>query len=230
MNAENTAKITTILFDMDGVIADSEPQWSRIDTELLARYGHVYTNEHKQFVMGKSFPLSSNYYRELFALPLTTDELTAERKLVALKYYTTHIEPFSHAESVLVWLRENGFQIGLATSAESSLALPFLERHNLRAHFDRLTTGEEVKNGKPAPDIYLLAAQKLNAAPENCLVVEDALAGVQAGRSAAMRVAAIPDSNFVNTDDYRGKADFILDNLGELPALIEMINQENGSI
>jgi len=219
--------ITTVLFDMDGVIADSEPHWSSIDTELLARYGHVYTDEHKSWVMGKSFPLSSGYYVERFGLPKTAEELTQERKAIAHTYYTTHIEPFEHAKRVLDWLREHDLRIGLATSAESSLALPFLERHNLMPLFDVLTTGEEVTNGKPSPDIYLLAAKKLDAAPEHCLVVEDALAGVQAGKSAGMRVAAIPDAQFVNPEDYRGKADFILNDLGELPSIIENLNKGN---
>ena len=217
--------ITTILFDMDGVIADSETHWSRIDTELLARYGHVYTDEHKRHVMGKSFPLSSGYYIETFALPMTTQQLTDERKIIARGYYAVHIEPFAHAERVLDWLRDNGLKIGLATSAESSLALPFLERHDLLRHFNALTTGEEVIHGKPAPDIYLLAAEKLNATPENCLVVEDALAGVQAGKSAQMHVAAIPDAHFVNVADYVGFADHVLENLGELPALVEKLNK-----
>ena len=220
-----TSTITTILFDMDGVIADSEPHWSSIDTELLGRYGHVYTPEHKRGVMGKSFPLSSGYYIEQFGLSKSADELTRERKAIAHTYYTTHIEPFQHAHRVLDWLREHDLRIGLATSAESSLALPFLERHNLVSLFDVLTTGEEVTNGKPAPDIYLLAAKKLDAAPENCLVVEDALAGVQAGKSAGMRVVAIPDAQFVNPEDYRGKADYILNDLGELPAVIETLNK-----
>ena len=218
--------ITTILFDMDGIIADSEPQWSRIDTELLARYGHLYNDEHKRHVMGKSFALSSGYYVERFALPTSAHDLTQERKLIARDYYATHIEPFPHTVRVLDWLRAQGLRIGLATSAESSLALPFLERHSLRDSFDQLTTGEEVKNGKPSPDIYLLAAQKLQAAPENCLVVEDSLAGVQAGKSAQMRVAAIPDTQFVNPQDYVGKADFVLNDLGELPALIEQLNDK----
>ncbi|HVF84340.1 MAG TPA: HAD family phosphatase [Abditibacteriaceae bacterium] len=222
-----TSTISTILFDMDGVIADSEPHWSSIDTELLARYGHVYTDAHKQWVMGKSFPLSSGYYIEQFELSMTPEELTRERKGIAHTYYTTHIEPFEHVKRVLDWLRQHDLRIGLATSAESSLALPFLERHHLLPLFDVLTTGEEVTNGKPAPDIYLLAAKKLEAAPDNCLVVEDALAGVQAGKSAGMRVVAIPDAQFVNPEDYRGKADYILNDLGELPSVIESINAKN---
>ncbi len=220
-------KITTILFDMDGVIADSEPQWSRIDTELLARYGHVYTDAHKRQVMGKSFPRSSGYYIETFGLPMTVQALTDERKIIARGYYQQHIEPFQHANRVLDWLQNAGLKIGLATSAESSLAMPFLERHDLLRHFDALTTGEEVVHGKPSPDIYLLAAQKLNASAENCLVVEDALAGVQAGKSAQMRVAAIPDAHFVDPQNYVGVADFLLNDLGELIALIEKLNAEN---
>jgi HAD superfamily hydrolase (TIGR01509 family) len=213
--------ITTILFDMDGVIADSEPVWDEIDSELLARYGHKYTQEYKKHIMGKSFVLSSGFYRDTFNLPVSLDELIVERRAIAANFYATHIAPFESAPRVLVALRERGLRIGLATSATSELAVPFLEKYDLKKYFDAITTGEEVSNGKPAPDIYLRAAGKLEAEPQNCLVVEDAVAGVQAGKSAQMRVAAIPDTHYVDINDYIGFADFVLNRLEELPALLE---------
>lgn len=216
----NLHDITTILFDMDGVLADSEPIWDEIDRELLARYGHEYKIEHKAHIMGKSFVLSSGFYRETFSIATPLDELIIERRAIAARYYATHIAPFESAHRVLEVLKNRGLRIGLATSATSELALPFLEKYDLRKHFDAITTGEEVQNGKPAPDIYLRAAGKLNAAPQNCLVVEDAVAGVQAGKSAQMRVAAIPDLHYVKLEDYVGVADFILDKLEDLPELL----------
>ena len=211
--------ITTILFDMDGVIADSEPIWDEIDQELLARYGHAYKPEYKAHIMGKSFVLSSGFYRDTFNILTPLDELIIERRAIAARYYATHIAPFDSAHRVLEVLKNRGLRIGLATSATSELAVPFLEKYDLKKHFDAITTGEEVTNGKPAPDIYLRAAGKLNAAPENCLVVEDAVAGVQAGKSAQMQVAAIPDLHYVDIHDYIGFADFILDKLDDLPDL-----------
>jgi HAD superfamily hydrolase (TIGR01509 family) len=184
--------ISTILFDMDGVIADAEPLWDDIDATLLAHHGVTYNGEHKHQVMGKSFPLSVTFYRDHFKLSPTLEDLMEERRIIAAEFYRNRIEPFPHAAQVLEALRERGLQIGLATSSVSDCALPFLERHNLRHWFDAVTTGEEVQHGKPNPDIYLLAARKLDAAPENCLVVEDSLPGVQAGKSAGMLVAAIP--------------------------------------
>ena len=213
--------ITTILFDMDGVVADSEPVWDEIDTELLARYGYEYKHEYKKHIMGKSFVLSSGFYRDTFNIPTPLDELIIERRAIASRYYATRIAPFESAHRVLDVLKSRGLRIGLATSATSELALPFLEKYDLKKHFDAITTGEEVHNGKPAPDIYLRAAGKLDALPQNCLVVEDAVAGVQAGKSAQMRVAAIPDLHYVDISDYIGFADFVLNNLEELPALFE---------
>ena len=110
-------------------------------------------------------------------------------------------------------------RIGLATSSVSVLALPFLERHRIGHFFDVIVTGEEVKNGKPHPDIYLRAAQKLGVAPERCLVAEDSLAGVAAGKSAGMMMAAIPDPRFVRVEDYMEPADYVLSRLSEVTTL-----------
>jgi len=120
-------------------------------------------------------------------------------------------------------LRDKKLRVGMATSSVGTLARPFLERHQLSQYFDIVVSGEEVEHGKPHPDIYLRAAQKLGVAPKNCLVIEDALSGVQAAKSAGMRVAAIPDTRYVNIADYEAKADYVLESLGEVPALVQRL-------
>ena len=87
--------------------------------------------------------------------------------------------------------------LAVATSSVSASARPFLDRHNLTPFFDVIVTGEEVERGKPEPDIYLRAAEKLGVVPDACLVIEDALSGIAAANAANMRVAAIPDVRFV---------------------------------
>ena len=213
--------INTVIFDMDGVLADSETLWNDIDAAMLAEHGVTYAGEHKHQVLGKSFALSLQFYKEQFGLLCTIEHLTERRIVIATDYYASRIEMFPDAPHVLQTLRERGLRIGMATSSVSTLALAFLERHKLRDFFDTIVGGEEVEHGKPNPHIYLRAAEKLEAQPTQCLVVEDALAGVQAGKSAGMTVAAIPDPHFADARDYEGKADFILTRLNEVLRVLD---------
>src|SRR5205085_12542611 len=105
----------------------------------------------------------------------------------------------------------------------SASARPFLYRHELAQFFEAVITGEEVKHGKPQPDIYLCAAEKLLVSPDACLVVEDSLSGVAAGKAAKMRVAAIPDRRFVDPRKYEKEADYVLGSLSEIPALVRTV-------
>jgi pseudouridine-5'-monophosphatase len=100
----------------------------------------------------------------------------------------------------------------------------FLDRTGIRSLFGVVVTGDEVQRGKPHPDIYLRTAKRLGSSPEECLVIEDALAGVSAAKAANMRVAAIPDTRFVDPREYEMKADYVLGSLSEIPALIRRIS------
>lgn len=221
--------INSVIFDMDGVLADSETLWNDIDAAMLAEHGVTYAGEHKHHVLGKSFSLSLQFYKDQFNLEPGIEHLTERRIAIATDYYASRIEMFPDAPHVLQTLRERGLRIGMATSSVSTLALAFLERHKLRQFFDTVVGGEEVEHGKPNPDIYLRAAEKLEAQPAQCLVVEDALAGVQAGKSAGMTVAAIPDPEFADARDYEGKADFILARLGEVLGVLDELQSSEKS-
>src|SRR5581483_1730507 len=106
---------------------------------------------------------------------------------------------------------------GLATSSVGASARPFLDRHEITGFFEVIITGDEIEHGKPAPDIYLLAAKKLGVATSECLVVEDSLSGIAAGKAANMCVAAIPDRRFVDPNVYEKEADYVLNDLSEIP-------------
>jgi beta-phosphoglucomutase-like phosphatase (HAD superfamily) len=113
--------------------------------------------------------------------------------------------------------------LAVATNSVSASARPFLDRHQLTGFFEVIVTGEEVEHGKPAPDIYLCAAEHLGIVADACLVVEDALPGVAAAKAAKMRVAAIPDRRFVDPSKYEKAADYVLNSIKELPALIRKL-------
>jgi len=212
--------IQTIIFDMDGVLADSEPLWNDIDAAFLRNFNIDYHGEHKLHVMGKSFPLSSQFYKEYYKLELTITELVKLRVEAAREFYAAHIELFEHVPEVLETLHDSHLQIGLATSTVRECAIPLLERHNIKKYFHQITTGDEVDRGKPYPDIYLRAAGKLHVEPAKTLVVEDSPAGIEAGQCAGMRVAAIPDRRIDGIDALVKNADFILVGIGDLVKLV----------
>lgn len=212
--------LQAVIFDLDGVIADSEGWWDDIDNDLLAAHGGENGPQHKPHVLGMSYQIALQYYKDTFNIDKTIPELLQQRQEIASVYYQQHILPFIDVASVLREISESGLHIGLATSSVGLLVRPFLQQHQITDYFQAVITGEEIENGKPAPDIYLTVARKLGVAPANCLVVEDSLPGVQSGKSAGMAVAAIPDARFVDAARYVGKADYLLSRLGELTTLV----------
>jgi len=115
-------------------------------------------------------------------------------------------------------------RLAVATSSVSASARPLLERTGIRSFFSVVITGDEVQRGKPAPDIYLRAADQLGISSEACVVIEDSLAGMAAAKAAKMRVAAIPDRRFVDPREYENEGDYVLGSLSEIPALIHDVN------
>ena len=145
------------------------------------------------------------------------------RAEIAIEFFANRVGLFPSAKKVLQELQRMNLSLAIATSSVSASARPFLERHKLTPFFDVIVTGDEIERGKPHPDIYMRAAEKLGLAPDACLVIEDALSGIAAAKAAQMRVAAIPDTRFVNPREYQKKADYVLGGLSEIPALIRRV-------
>jgi 16S rRNA pseudouridine516 synthase len=220
-------RIRAVIFDLDGVLADSEPWWNHIDAQLLAGYGVTYRGEYHRNVLGLSYPLAIEFYKNAFCLSAPAKEMMQRRGDIAVKFFATRIGLFPSLTKVLEELHAMHVRVALATSSVSTSARPFLDRHRITHFFDVIVTGEEVERGKPAPDIYRRAAEMLGVAPEACLVVEDSLSGVAAGKAAKMRVAAIPDRRFVDPDEYSRAADYVLTSLSEIPPLATQASQHH---
>lgn len=221
-----------VAFDLDGVLADSEPWWNQIDTKLLSEHGINYAGEYHQNVLGVSYRVAVEFYKSAFHISATVDELMRRRGEIAADFFANRVDLFPSAKMTLEQLREMKLELALATSSVSASACPFLERTGIRKFFHFIVTGDEVQRGKPSPDIYLHTAKRLGVPPEACLVIEDALAGVAAAKAAKMRVAAIPDTRFVDQLEYEKEADYVLGSLSEIPALIRRVhaaaNEEQG--
>lgn len=216
--------LRAVLFDCDGVIADSEVAWNEIDHEHLTAFGVPdYHGQFKAQVIGKALPLSESFYRDTFGIQAPLEELLEHRVGVAQHFYARTIPIFEGVRETLEFLSNRGFKIALATSSVGDLIRPFLERHDLTRWFDCVITGEQVKNGKPHPDIYLKAAAGVGILPTNCLVVEDALSGLQAGRSAGCVTVAVPDARWLDPQAFEGKSDYRIETLRDLRALVEQL-------
>jgi HAD superfamily hydrolase (TIGR01509 family) len=213
-----------LIFDLDGVLADSEPWWNQIDAKLLAGYGVTYRGEYHRNVLGVSYRLAVEFYKNAFHISAPVEELMRRRGEIATDFFANRVGLFASAKTTLEQLREMKLLLAVATSSVSASACPFLERTGIRSLFGVVVTGDEVQRGKPHPEIYLRTAKKLGIAPEACLVIEDALAGIAAAKAADMRVAAIPDTRFVDPREYAKEANYVLGTLSEIPALIRRVN------
>jgi HAD superfamily hydrolase (TIGR01509 family) len=145
------------------------------------------------------------------------------RGAIATDFFAERIGLFPSAKSVLEELGQMNLRLAVGTSSVSTSARPFLDRHRLTPFFEIIVTGDEVEHGKPHPDIYLRAAEQLSVSADACLVVEDALSGIAAAKAANMRVAAIPDTRFVDPSEYEKQADYVLASLSEIPRLIRSV-------
>jgi len=212
-----------VIFDLDGVLADSEPWWNEIDAKLLSEYGVSYRGEYHRDVLGVSYRLAVEFYKKAFGLSASVEELMRRRGVIATEFFANRVGLFPSTKRTLERLREMKVRLAVATSSVSASARPFLDRHELTPFFDVIVTGDEIERGKPDPDIYLRAAKKLGIGADACLVIEDALSGIAAGKAAGMRVAAIPDRRFVDARDYEKEADYVLGNLLEIPALVRRV-------
>ncbi len=184
---------SAFIFDMDGVLIDSERPTLGLLQRLLSEAGVERDRASLRVVCGRPAGFLAGYLAPIFDHDARALEAFLERyaqgKLEHLASGAIHV--FPHTHDVLTVLHERGFGIALATSTARELALRRLGQHDLERHFDRIVTGDEVVEGKPAPDIFLRAAEALGVEPSACVVVEDSVVGVEAGRSAGMTVFAI---------------------------------------
>ena len=195
----------------------------RLMRNCLLGTGVAYRGEHHQNVLGVSYRLATEFYKNAFHISAPVEELMGRRAEIATEFFANRVGLFPSAKATLERLRGMKLCLALATSSVSASARPF-ERTGIRDFFDVVVTGDEIERGKPHPDIYLVAAEKLQVNSNSCLVIEDALAGIAAAKAANMRVAAIPDSRFVDPREYSKEADYVLPDLSEIPALVDQVD------
>jgi pseudouridine 5'-phosphatase len=197
LNLDNMTnrKITHVLFDMDGVLLDTEPLYTLAYNNIVQQYGKDYGWNIKSKMLGLAKMDGARLLIESLQLPISVDELLILQDIEFKKLFPD-TKAVVGAIPLVTNLSDNKIPIALATSSNAVFMEIKSKNHkDWFSRFSAIITGDhpDVKNGKPAPDIFLVAAKCLNATPESCLVFEDAPAGVRAAVAAGMSVIAIRD-------------------------------------
>ena len=172
-----------MIFDCDGTLVDSEPLAGEAWRRTLAPYGYTVTDADLEAVTGTTFPHTHAYLAERVELP-SPETLWPELRAELFALYDTRLEPFADAVETLADLRASGIPVAVASSSVRERLDRTLAGGGF--HFEISVAGDEVLRGKPAPDMFVLAAQRLGVDPHRCVVVEDSAPGVAAGRAAGM--------------------------------------------
>ena len=190
--------ITHVIYDMDGLLLDTESLHERVNSEVAQRYGKIFTTEAKMAIAGRPTLDSANVLVDLLQLPVSVEEYLVERnKLLYPLYGTAKVLPGT-VELVKHLANHNIPQAIASSSSQHHFEMKTINHQEWLQLIEIVVLGDDpaIKKGKPAPDIFLLAAKRLNANPEQCLVFEDSVAGMEAAIAAGMSVVAIPDSVF----------------------------------
>ena len=185
--------INAVIFDLDGTVVDSMWMWEAIDIEYLARFGIPLPPDLQKKISGMSFRETAVYFKETFGIPDSLEKIKSDWNEMAMDKYCNEVPLKPGVLDFLKKLKERGIKTGIATSNSRELVENIAEVHNLRDYFSSIMTACDVQKGKPAPDIYLAVAKELGVDSGRCLVFEDIIPGIQAGKSAGMEVCAVED-------------------------------------
>lgn len=186
-----------MLFDMDGILVDSEPVWYQIEGDLVARLGGTWGRHHQAKCIGGTVDATCRYIAELTGTALTIEEIQAEVMLGMAEHFRTTLPVITAGIGLVDAVRARGVPTALVSSSFRLLvdaALDKLGRHR----FDATVAGDEVSRGKPDPEPYLTACARLGVAPTDAVVVEDATNGVLSAEAAGCAVVVVPSVALVN--------------------------------
>jgi HAD superfamily hydrolase (TIGR01509 family) len=213
--------IEAVVFDLDGLLLDSEQVWDEVRERLAKERGGRWHERAQADMMGMSSTEWTRYMNVELGVPDSPDEIN---RLVVERMMERYRERLPLVDGAVDAVRRIGerWPLGLASSSNRELIDLALDLMGVADLFRVKVSSEEVERGKPAPDVYLEAARRLGVTPEDAVAVEDSGAGIRAAKAAGMRVIAIPNPHFPPPEDVLEKADLVLDTLAELtPAAVE---------
>jgi HAD superfamily hydrolase (TIGR01509 family) len=212
--------IQAVVFDLDGVLVDSEPIHFRAANRVLARYGASISEAEYRTVVGLGEFATWDAWRRRYGMAIPIEDLLAAHTQARLRDIAGGVTPIDDAVRVARWLHASGLRLAIASSSTRAVIDALLAGLGLADVFPIRVSGEDpgVHHSKPAPDVYLSAAARLGLPPADCLAIEDSAPGVVAAKRAGMLCIAVP--NRWTADQDFSEADVVLDSLRYLPLLV----------
>jgi HAD superfamily hydrolase (TIGR01509 family) len=207
--------IEAVVFDMDGVLVDTEHLWDEVREELTAEWGGRYTPEAQQAMMGMSSREWSRYLHEVVGLREPPEVINDEVVRRMLERYRTELPLLDGAVDAVRRLAAE-LPLAVASSSNRPLIEAVLETAGIAGAFRVTVSSEEVERGKPAPDVYLEAARRLGVEPGRAAAIEDSANGLRSAHAAGLRVLALPNAHYPPAPDALALADAVVRSPAEL--------------
>jgi HAD superfamily hydrolase (TIGR01509 family) len=213
--------IQAVIFDLDGLLLDSESAWDGGRKGLVADYGLEWPSGASEAMLGMSAPEWTAYVHEQLGVPLEPPEISDRVVAEVLEGYAQRLPLLPGADAAVARIAER-WPLGLASSSNKEVIDQVMRTSGWGRVFRAWVSSEEVARGKPSPDVFLEAARRLGVDPAAAAGIEDSHNGILAARAAGMRVIAIPNHEFPPGEEALAAADVILGSLDELtPAVVE---------
>ena len=207
--------IAAVVFDLDGVLLDSEAAWVRVKKEFTEETGGHWKEEAQWDMLGMSSIEWSRYMHDELGVPLAPEQISSAVADRLAQQYREQLPLLPGAVDAVRSLARH-WPLGLATSSNRNVIDLVLEKAGLADAFAATVSSEEVERGKPAPDVYLEAARRLRVEPAECVAIEDSTNGIRSAHAAEMAVIAVPNRDFPPEPEALALAAVVLDSLEQL--------------
>lgn len=211
--------IDAVVFDLDGVIVDTEQVWDEVREELARERGGRWHERAQADMMGMSSPEWSAYMHDVIGLPESPEQINTEVVERMLARYRERLPLIAGAVGAVHRLAAE-FPLAVASSSNRPLIAAVLDGAGIAGLFAAVVSSEEVERGKPAPDVYLEAARRLGVEPARCAAIEDSANGLRSAHAAGLRVLALPNAHYPPAVDALALADEVLGSPDELTAAV----------
>lgn len=205
------------IFDLDGTLLDSMGVWRKVDEDFLGKRGFAVPEDYLKKITSMEFQTAAEYTIERFLLNEKPEDVIAEWQEMVVDAYTYHVKLKPHVKEYLDCLKEQGISIALATAASPDLYVPALRNNGVLDHFRAFVSVRDVARGKGFPDVYEKAAEKLQLKPQDCVVFEDILKGIQGAKMGGFQTVAVYDAaSWYEQEELQRTADCYITDFSQL--------------